>query len=428
MSSTHWRPLIEGELIPRAEDAVRAIADALAPRSLGADGDWSARLPVSVTTAQALFYGYLARSAQADAGLYAERADQLLERSFELVASTPMPPILHGGFTGVAWTAEHFTRVLGDATQEPGADDANEEVDECLLTMLAAPYTGHYDLISGLAGFGVYALERADRPVARRCLEAIVDRLHETAEVRGDVVTWFTPPELLPPRHREQHPRGHYNLGVAHGVPAVIGLLADVCRLEIRAERARPLLEGAVHWVLSQRLSDRRGARYPASIAPEMEVRPSRLAWCYGDPGVAATLLYAARAVGVEEWARAALDIAVHAAGTAPEDSGVQDVGLCHGAFGLAHLYNRIYQASGDERFATAARLWYQQGLDMRRPERGIAGFESWEFGADGKLGWVSDRGLLTGAAGVGLALLAGLTSVEPQWDRLMMVAIPPRR
>jgi lantibiotic modifying enzyme len=414
VTSTNWRPLLEGEVAARAEDAVRAIAEALAHLD---------HLPASVTAAHALFYGYLARTADADAALYAERADQLLERTFELVAMTTMRPALYGGFTEVAWTAEHLGRVLDDDM----SDDMNEEIDESLLLAIAAPWTGDYDLLGGLAGFGVYALERIDRPSARRCLEAVVDRLDETAETLGDKVTWFTRPELLPPRHLEKNPNGYYNLGVAHGVPGVIGVLADAVRLGIRPEKARPLLEGAVRWVLSHQLSGRHGARYPAFVTPGVEPSPARLAWCYGDPGIAAALLYAARAAGVQEWEHAALDIALHAATAAVEHAGVQDAGLCHGAFGLAHLYNRIYQSGGGEPFADAARLWYRQGLDLRRPERGIAGFETWEFGPDMKLGWVTDPGFLTGVVGVGLALLAGITPVEPEWDRLLMADIPPR-
>jgi lantibiotic modifying enzyme len=424
IAATDWRPLLDGELAVRAEEAIRAIAAALA------DYD---DLPASVAVAHALFYGYLARIADADAAHYAGRADQLLERAFDSVATTRMGPMLYGGFTGVAWTAEHLSRVPGAAEREPGAgdedmgdEDMNEEVDESLLRAIAAPWTGDYDLIGGLAGFGVYALERVDRPSARQCLAAVVERLDETAEVIGDKVTWFTPPELLPPRNREKSPNGYYNLGVAHGVPGVLGVLADACRLGIRPEKARPLLDGAVRWVLSHRLSGRRGPSFPTSVFPGVEAPPSRLAWCYGDPGIAASLLYAARAAGVPEWEHAAMDIALHAATAAAEEAGVQDAGLCHGAFGLAHIYNRIYQAGGGEPFADAARLWYRQGLDMRRPGRGIAGFETWEFGPNRQLGWIPDPGFLTGVVGVGLALLAAVTTVEPEWDRLLTLAIPP--
>ncbi|HYC92893.1 MAG TPA: lanthionine synthetase C family protein [Thermoanaerobaculia bacterium] len=426
--STSWRPLLEGQLAVRAADAVRAIAGALA--DLGRDDGqspaamYAAGWSVSGAAGRALFFGYLARSLETDAARYSEEADQLLERTTEALATTPMGPALYSGFTGIAWVAEHLGKIL--AVEEPGAgDDPGEEIDEVLLLALASPWTGNYDLISGLVGFGVYALERVPRLTAIRCVEAIVDRLDETAEKTGEGITWFTSPDLLPPANRELHPKGYFNLGVAHGVPGVIVFLAEACRLEIRSETARPLLEGAVRWVLAHRLANQRGACYPAWVLPGIEPQPSRLAWCYGDPGVAVSLLCAARAVGVAEWERAALDIAIHAAGAAQEDAGVRDAGLCHGALGLAHLYNRIYQAGGGERFADAARLWYSAGLDMRRPEGGIAGFEAWVLGAHREMVWAADPGFLTGAAGVGLALLAGLTSIEPEWDRLLMAAVP---
>jgi hypothetical protein len=424
-----WRPLLDGELAARANDAVEGIREALtAWTSETGEEHLGVSLGGSGTPALALFYAYLARSAGTPD--HAERVDRLLDRAMETLAATPMSAALYSGFTGVAWTAEHLSMPPGAGGETSDDDDdldddLNEDIDAALSTALAGPWAGNYDLISGLVGFGVYALERVHRPSAVACLEAIVDCLDQTAVPLGEGVTWFTSPDLLPARNRGETPDGYYNLGVAHGVPGVIGLLADACRLGIRAERARTLLEGAVQWVLSQRLSARPGACYPAFVVPGIEPQPCRLAWCYGDPGVAATLLYAARALGREDWERTALDIATHAASAAPGDSGIRDAGLCHGAFGLAHVYNRIHQATGGELFADAARLWYRIGLDMRRPDRGVAGFEAWR--PDLEIEFTADPGFLTGAAGIGLALLAGITPVEPQWDRLLMVAIPPR-
>jgi hypothetical protein len=36
--------------------------------------------------------------------------------------------------------------------------------------------------------------------------------------------------------------------------------------------------------------------------------------------------------------------------------------------------------------------------------------------------------GLLEGFAGVGLALLAAATTVEPTWDRMLLASVPPPR
>ncbi len=438
MKSSVWHPLLDGNLAVRAWEAVNAVAQALGtwipgdPREHHADG-WLDRV-VSLgggTPGQALFYGYLFRTAGAER--HAARARQLLDQAVEALAMAPTHPALYSGFTGVAWAAEHLGCLLdGEDEQEAsGAEDADmgEEVDQALLTALDRfSWAGHYDLMSGLVGFGVYAMERFPRPSAVRCLEAIIDRLDESAERNGQGITWFRPPEVLAGAGWERTPYGYYDLGVAHGVPGIIALLADACRLGVRQDRARPLLDGAVRWLALQPLAGQRGACYPSRVGPGIEAKPSRLAWCYGDPGVAATLLYAARAVGMKEWEDMALAIAAHAASAAPEDAGVQGMGLCHGTLGLAHLYNRIYQAGGDELFADAARLWYRLGLEMHKPEGGAEGTEARVAAQDWQALWAADAGFLTGAAGIGLALLAAVTSVEPKWDRLLLVAIPPEQ
>lgn len=430
MKSGSWRPLLEGDLAARAREAVSAIAEAVrtAPPPEIAH-EWARTVREATLAAgkpgMALLFGYLARAGGPDSERYLELTESCLDEAVEALSRVPMTPGLYSGFTSVAWTAEHLDRVLG-AEEEPG-EDPNEEIDQELLGILApSPWTGHYDLISGLVGFGVYALERVPRPTAVQCLETIVDRLEEMAVPQAPGVTWHSPVELIAPHLRESMPQGYYNLGVAHGAPGVIALLAEACRAGVRVETARPLLDGAVRWLLAQRRPDDGGSCFATWISPGVEASPARLAWCYGDAGIAASLLVAARAVGEEGWERAALDIAARSTRIPREASGVIDPGLCHGAVGLGHLYNRIYQATGEELFAGTARFWFSEGLDMRRPGSGVAGFSAWDSASGDAPQWVDEPGFLTGATGIGLALLAATSSVEPEWDRVLMVAVPP--
>jgi hypothetical protein len=137
---------------------------------------------------------------------------------------------------------------------------------------------------------------------------------------------------------------------------------------------------------------------------------PSRSAWCYGDPGIAAALLGAARSVGETAWEKEALAIARRAAERPPDGTGVRDAGLCHGAAGLGHLFNRMFQATGDERLGKASRFWLERTLEMReRPSEH------------------SDRGILEGVAGIALALLAAVSSTPPEWDRMLLVSVRSR-
>jgi hypothetical protein len=344
----------------------------------------------------------------------------------QAVADVPRPASLYSGLTGVAWAAAH----LRDRLRDLDTEAVNEEIDETLLEHLSqSPWPATYDLIDGLVGFGVYALERmspgadAARLTAAACLERVIDRLAETAERRSDGITWVSRAEWVPPERREQYPPCHYNLGLAHGVPGVIALLGQACAAGVAVARARPLLDGAVRWLLSQQGP----AGFSSLTEPEPSATPARLAWCYGDPGVAAALLLAARCVDEPSWEEAARAIARRAAERQPEQAGVVDTGLCHGAAGLGHLFNRLFQATGEAWLGEAAQFWFRRTLEMRQSERGVAGFAAWRLAPDGTPGWAADPGLLTGAAGIALALLAATTPIEPAWDRVLLVSIAPR-
>jgi hypothetical protein len=186
---------------------------------------------------------------------YAERAEAQLERGIELLAAAGLGPGLFGGFCGTAWVIEHLSPTDAEIAD---ADDDLGTIDDSLCGMLAAgPWRRPYDLISGLVGFAVYALERAHRPRARACLGLIVDQFAALARHEPTGIAWPTPPGTLSPKD----PTG-YNLGVAHGVPGVIAVLARMGALPDLAGRARPLLEGAVSWLLAQRLPEGHGSAF----------------------------------------------------------------------------------------------------------------------------------------------------------------------
>jgi hypothetical protein len=123
---------------------------------------------------------------------------------------------------------------------------------------------------------------------------------------------------------------------------------------------------------------------------------------------------------------RAALEIAREAARRPAEQAGVNDAGICHGAAGLGHVYNRLYQATREPLFKEAATAWFARTLEMRRPGEGVAGYLAWNsLPGQEELGWVADGSLLTGAAGIALTLLAACHSSRPSWDGMLMAAIP---
>jgi hypothetical protein len=412
-----WQPLLEGPWRDRALQGVEAIVDHLAPLTRDAAGDPTL---AGGTSGLALLYAYQAQAQGGPEPVTA--AIRCLEHAVAALSDTAAPASLYEGLTGVGWAVAHL------ADRLPGLDGKDDlaEIDGVLLDHLdRSPWPGSYELCDGLVGLGVYALERGPRPAAVACLERVVDRLAETAEQRPEGVTWASSGRWLVPELQAERPRPYYDLGLAHGVPGVIALLGRVCAAGVALAKARRLLEGAVHWLLNQQPAVSQTG-FPAQIGPGLAAVPAPPEWCYGDPGIAAALLGAAHGVGEPRWERAALAIARRAC--LSQHSQVVQAGLYHGAAGLGHLYNRMFQATGEPWLATAARLWFRRTLEMRSPQGEAAGCFAWGPGPkDAPRTSVDNPRFLTGTTGIALALLAAATPVEPAWDRVLLVSIPPR-
>jgi hypothetical protein len=259
--------------------------------------------------------------------------------------------------------------------------------------------------------------------MATACLARVCERLAELAVPQEVGLAWPTAEWNQVPKELQRFPHGMINLGVAHGVPGVLPVLAQAAAMGAAPESAPALLRGAVAWLLSRSLPAGRDSVFPDAWGPGVELHPARNAWCYGDLGIAVTLWVTGRAAGEPAWETAALRLARTVARRPPEVGGVRDACLCHGAAGLGHQFNRLYQGTGDPELLAAARAWIKRVLDLREPGRGVAGFVTWGPDTAGEMGWREDPSLLTGAAGVALALLAAITPYEPAWDRFLLLS-----
>jgi lantibiotic biosynthesis protein len=413
-----WRPILSRTAAQQALQAVDAIAESITSiTALPGERDPSLG---KGQAGLALLYAWLARTGrmpQADV-----LAWQCLDEAIEAASTQAMNASLYGGFTGVAWAAELVDRLL-----DPDAEDRGEAVDDALLRLLsrADGWSAPYDLVVGVTGLGVYALQRYPRPAATQCLRLVVERLHECARHDEHGIYWWTPPAEIHEESRKQYPSGRADLGVAHGVAGTIAFLGSVCGAGVERVTARPLLEGGVSWLMAHSVPTDVGPTFPVWVAPGLQPWPARCAWCYGDPGIAAALLMAARGVGDAEWQQAAVALACRAAERPASDTGVVNANFCHGAAGLAHLYNRMYQATGERTLGRAAVYWIERTLGYYRLARDAGG--AWVQGnwdpAQRELWTWTGVELVDGAAGVALVLLAAATSVEPAWDRMFLVS-----
>jgi lantibiotic modifying enzyme len=408
-----WRSILSGPEQDRALALVQAIARDLRARfdgsSIASESEaWSLALGRSGV---AIFFAYLGDAlGEKSAHVMAAR---LIEDALEAAVGVAPVDRLFAGFAGVGWALAHLD--LFDLSD----GDPNDAVDTALLEVLAGSANWEeYDLLAGLTGVGVYALERLPRPAAVELLRAVVARLAALARSDPAHPWWWTPVTGLPRPIAAQFPDGAWNLGAAHGAPGVIGFLARAFAAGVDPQGVRPLLEAAVRWCLGQQVAFGEGPAFTAFAAPDVVPTRSRLAWCYGDPGVAGCLYQAGRHAAMPTCSAAAVTIAESAARRSLADSGVVDAGVCHGSAGLGHIYNRLWQATGSPSLRDAAARWLRRVMGAYQPGVGIGGFQAQR---DDR--FVSDPGFLTGTAGIGLVLLAAATPIEPRWDRVLLLS-----
>jgi hypothetical protein len=422
-----WQPVLEGSLAARAAQAIEEIATALSdpPPS------WGATSPVTEPSTKdiglpwgragiALPFHYLGLAAGRRA--YHRVAEELLNDAVDAMAELEMEASLYGGFTGIAWVAAHLGWPAEDSGD--GEDgDVFSELDGILagaqgVTLLG----GQYDLVSGAVGLGVYGLERLPAQSAAALLDAVTRDLSAQVVQETEGTTWRRRHEWLAAEQRAVCPHGCFDLGIAHGVPGILLLLAAMRARGIQDPLIDEMLDSGTRWLIAQRLPPGKRSAFPSITGGEGKPEPSRLAWCYGDLGISFALLRAAHSLGRPEWREAATELARAAAERPFKSSSVLDTGLCHGAAGVAHLFNRLYQETGNTLLKDAAERWFEQLLDMRQPGRGVAGFSAWLMGVDGTTEYFADPGFLMGAAGVALALTAATSSVQPRWDRVLLL------
>jgi lantibiotic modifying enzyme len=361
----------------------------------------------------ALFFFYYAQLTMEEK--YVEYAHELITEIFDIINKESCVHTFAGGLAGVGWMMEHL--VQNDFV-EADTDEILQDLDPFLhKSMVYDIENGNYDFLHGAVGKGTYFLERLSKKESKDYLIELVDLLDKISLAKsGGKIAWES---IL------DHDKGTkgYNLSLSHGISSIIVFLAKVLEKGISLEKVSRLLDGAVNYILSHKLDTKKyHSHFPSWISEESPSGASRLAWCYGDLGIGNALWQAGQAAGNKEWEEKSLDTLLHSTGRRDlKQNAVIDVGLCHGAAGITHIYNRMYHATGRNVFRESTLYWLDHTLKMATYKDGYAGYKAWHTEKYG--GWVTEAGLLEGVAGIGLMLISIVSDIEPKWDRCLFLS-----
>ena len=287
---------------------------------------------------------------------------------------------------------------------------------------------GEFDVISGCAGVGAYLLSRRENPSAAAELEAVLRAIVALAGGAGPRPRWWTPAHLLfDEETAAMYPHGNLNCGLAHGIPGPLALMALAFAGGIRVPGIEEAADRLGVWLITNRADDTWGVNWPYSVPltpeglPDRSARaygPSRTAWCYGAPGVARALWLAGLAFARRAWRELALE-AMQAVYRRPEAARyIDSPTFCHGVAGLLQITLRFAHETRLPVFTDAAADLTEWLMSAFEPDS-VLGYRNWEPGGTR----VDQPGLLDGAPGVLLTLLAASSAVEPAWDRVFLLS-----
>lgn len=403
-----WKPIINGRESHPFKEKISQLAQILNDKSHEIEdiGLLNGRMGI------VLFLYYYARFSGEET--FKEKGFQLIEGIFDQIETSEVPHTFCEGLAGIGWGLNHLIK---QGFIEADIDDILAELDQFSSEVISRYIEdSNFDYLQGAVGIGLYLLGRLPGPIAMEGLQSLLDALQRQAVHSPDgTLHWAA---QLDPSNGKMG----CNLSLSHGISGIVGLLARMAAKEPFRAQAVPLIKGACGYLAQRQFQDPGfNSMFPGIYLPQEPPAYSRLAWCYGDLGVALGFSHTAEATGDEALARKAETILLHSARRKEsQHTGVTDACVCHGSAGNSHIFNRGYQHHGNEALRETARYWLNQSLEHAKYPDGYAGYKMRHPEIKG--GWQPEASLLEGIAGIGLVFMAALSDIEPAWDQCLMI------
>ena len=342
-------------------------------------------------------------------------AVELIEQALNPAAGHFPAWSFSNGVSGIAWMIHHLS---SDGLSRWDASSIFDDLDPSLYKqMMLEIRSGHYDYLHGALGIALYFLRQAGNKKYRCYLEELVDELDQVSEQEVDgSVKWLS---LLNPETKDTG----YNLSLSHGIASIIMVLSKIYAAGIAQEKTELLIRNSIKYLEKQKINNSGYSSVFPSWATQNHyaVEQSRLAWCYGDLGIGMALLEAGHLFPASTYKSDGMQVLLQSVlRRDPAENSVLDAGICHGASGIALIYNVLHQKTGMRTFRDVALYWLDVCLNMAYHKDGIAGYKAWYGSENG--GWMAIPGLLDGSSGIGLALLSFISEREPSWLRALLL------
>lgn len=349
---------------------------------------------------------------------YYKFANQILDQMYESIYNGNIFHTYCVGLPGICIGLYY----LQDRNIIDSSDFISEEIDYYLERKLKeCIFYNNYDFLHGAIGIGFYFLERFKRGNIKSIstLKIIVEYIENSAVIENDLIKWI----------KIKSEKINYDISLSHGSTSIVIFLCQLLSTKnidvyIDAKKIERLIDGSVKYILSQEIDVEKYKSYFPYTSNETseEVKGSRLAWCYGDLGIAMTLLDVAILFGKQDWYDKAIEILNYSCSRRNlYENLVFDAGLCHGTSGIALIFYNLYLKTNDMNYLDTAQYWINKTLEYCDPQKET---DTFKINYDIKLNvWRKDFSMLEGLAGIGLTLLSFYCKEKPHWSKFLLLS-----
>jgi lantibiotic modifying enzyme len=349
---------------------------------------------------------------------YAEEAYELIHECFGKFETHQLLLSYCDGVAGFGWALDHLVQNdLLDADNDMLLSDLDQALYDQMNQSLG---NKEFDFLHGSMGFAYYFLNRYTNTNSSDLKERYSTYLHEYIDKTINMSTrdengyrvWSSTVDL-------DGPTEVYNLSMSHGVTSILAFFTKLSKQKEFREKCEPIMKEIIGYLMSTENKDFM-CFFPSYIlADGTKSSKSRVAWCYGDLGIGLQLLHASEQLQDDALRTKAIEILKNTtARIAAGNAGVVDASICHGSYGNAHIYGKLYHHLKDPIYKETADFWIQDGLKKAFHEDGFAGYKQWQ-----PKHWDNQIGLLEGIAGIGLVIIDYLSEEINTWDEALMIS-----
>ena len=335
--------------------------------------------------------------------LYKEKTIELFTKLLDVFSEFDFQTGLLEGFDGIGWVLNYLKKC-----EIINTDEQLKDMDDVLIQSIRLNInTNNFDLLYGSIGKIQYLIDsgRYNEKQIKDLIDGIINKLYETRIEKNKRIYCF---ELDTDK---------INLVLSHGLASIFVFLIKLQDLNFKNKNLNKMISGIIksYSYFENKIpgASSFGASFPYT---KNNTSHSRLAWCYGDLGIAYSFIYAGNVLKKQSIKTKYNEMLSLILQRELPDSGLVhyynysffDTGFCHGLSGIYYILFKMNEMEPNSILKNKIKYWEDELLKNLSIQLSIEGdviFPETKQGTD-EIYKIDKETMLNGLCGVGLVLL----------------------